>query len=53
MGGRQSQFRCCGEESIAVAGIPPLDRPVHGQVATDCANPAPKGPQVVTEFILF
>jgi len=49
LGGNQIQFGCCGgEESITVAGIPPMDHPAHGLVTTDCANPAPKGLQVVT-----
>jgi len=34
----------------AVAGIPPMDHPAHGLV-TNCANPAPTGPQMVTEFL--
>jgi len=42
-----------GEESIALAGIPPLDHSAHGLVTTDSANRAPKGPQVVTEFVLL
>jgi len=54
MGGHQSQFGCFGgEESIALAGIPPLDHSARGLVTTDCANTVPKGPQVVTEFVLL
>jgi len=52
LGGNWSQFGCFGrEESIAVAGIPPMDHPAHGLVTADCANPAHKGPQMVTEFL--